>query len=453
MKYNMKQAALLILFINLCGCGTEKKIPVSEEKDEASEEKNEAQSVQEETVVSDQKVHLKVTGGMNISKWVNGGFFSAEPVQVNEDYQLYFKEINDHAESDNDQYTVADMTYKFPDIREDNCPIGEAVEIYFYEPVEFSGDEFCDVIFVAVYEVEGRKCFDTRVYIGCDTGYEVDQQMTEYLNEKYYDAENTKYPLLNGVFDEIRAIYAKTEIEDYSDIDTGEKNRESVDRLNKMNSDEEVDVNGEYKIELYTTPPNESSYIRIQYPVFSDSNLNELNKMICDKVEKFVRFDTNVFPADEALTLDYQSAVTLQNKKVISIVFWGESCMETSAFPRTDLHTMNIDLRSMQEIYLKDLYDTNMEFQSIFFKKAYFPTPPITSYDETKFTEMLKLQTPEYTSQGHWYNDRVRCFLKSDGIVLSMSAVHATGSDHFEAQLKYEDIESFYLLQQNYWED
>lgn len=215
MKYNMKQVALLIsfyLFFNLCGCGTEKEIPVAEEKDEVSEEKNEAQSVQEETDVSDQKVHFNVTGEMHISKRVDGAFFYAEPVQVNEDYQLYFKEINDYAELDNDQYTVADMTYKFPDIREDNCPIGEAVEIYFYEPVEFSGDEFADVIFIAVYEVEGRRCFDTRVYIGSDTGYEVDEQMMDYLNAKYYDVEKTEYPVFNGVLDEMRELYSCNEI-------------------------------------------------------------------------------------------------------------------------------------------------------------------------------------------------------------------------------------------------
>ncbi len=47
----------------------------------------------------------------------------------------------------------------------------------------------------------------------------------------------------------------------------------------------------------------------------------------------------------------------------------------------------------------------------------------------------------------------VSYFLKPDGIVLSMPAVHATGSDHFEAQLKYNDIQQFYLLEQNYWEN
>ena len=45
----------------------------------------------------------------------------------------------------------------------------------------------------------------------------------------------------------------------------------------------------------------------------------------------------------------------------------------------------------------------------------------------------------------------VSCFLKPDGLVLSMPAIHATGSDHFEAQLRYEEIQSFYRLKRNYW--
>jgi len=46
----------------------------------------------------------------------------------------------------------------------------------------------------------------------------------------------------------------------------------------------------------------------------------------------------------------------------------------------------------------------------------------------------------------------VSCFLKPDGLVLSMPAIHTTGSDHFEAQLRYEEIQSFYRLKRNYWE-
>lgn len=43
--------------------------------------------------------------------------------------------------------------------------------------------------------------------------------------------------------------------------------------------------------------------------------------------------------------------------------------------------------------------------------------------------------------------------MKPEGIVLSMPALHATGSDHFEAQLNYIDIEKFYRPEQKYMEN
>ena len=70
------------------------------------------------------------------------------------------------------------------------------------------------------------------------------------------------------------------------------------------------------------------------------------------------------------------------------------------------------------------LYTVNAEFEKVFFEKAFFPSDPITSYSEEKFSEMLKLQTSEYTLPSPFTNaDSMRCFLKPEGIVLSMPAI------------------------------
>lgn len=119
----------------------------------------------------------------------------------------------------------------------------------------------------------------------------------------------------------------------------------------------------------------------------------------------------------------------------------------------SDIIPFNIDLRTMEEISFGDLYATKEDFQKIFFEKAYFPTDPITSGDEVSFAEMLKLQSPEYQSVSPFsISGNVRCFLKPNALVLSMPSVHASGSDHFEAQINYEDIEDFYLPEQEYWD-
>lgn len=221
--------------------------------------------------------------------------------------------------------------------------------------------------------------------------------------------------------------------------------------------DQENNVNfipEEYKMSVYTEAPNKNSTIKIQYPIFSGKDLDVLNTLIYDKVQSFAKIDTSLFSSDTGLNIDYQSAVTLQNNKIVSIVFWGSSYIEGGAYPVDNLLPLNIDLQSKKEITLKDLYTTDNEFEKVFFEKSYFPTEPITSYDKESFRQMRELQSADYqTVDPFSIPDNVSCFLKTDGIVLSLPAVHATGSDHFEAQLNYSDIQQFYLPDQNYWED
>jgi uncharacterized protein YgiM (DUF1202 family) len=203
-----------------------------------------------------------------------------------------------------------------------------------------------------------------------------------------------------------------------------------------------------YTMLLYTDVPNNNSSVKIQYPKFTGAGFDALNALIYSKVKGFVP------SGNTGLTIDYQAAVTLKNSKIVSIVFWGSSYISGGAHPFTDLIALNVDLSSMREITFADLYDTDNGFEDVFFEKAFFPTNPVTSYKASSFSEMLKLQEPENQSVSPFGTpDNVSCFLKPDGIVLSMSAVHATGSDHFEAQLKYSDIQQFYRLGQKYWEN
>lgn len=203
---------------------------------------------------------------------------------------------------------------------------------------------------------------------------------------------------------------------------------------------------------VYTEAPNKNSSVEIQYPQFK--NNDALNAMVYDKVQSLAQIDTSLFSSDARLNIDYQADVTLNNNKVVSIIFWGPSSIDDAAYSTSNLITMNVDLHSMKELNLKDLYTTNADFQAVFFEKAMFPENPVTSYDKASFPEMLKLQSPEYqTVDPFSIEGNVKFFLKPDGIVFSLPAVHATGSDHFEAQLKYSDIQQFYLLKQNLWEN
>ena len=236
-----------------------------------------------------------------------------------------------------------------------------------------------------------------------------------------------------------------------------ERDRTKTDALHKndtANNSSEVTSENTYEMRLYTKAPNQNSTIKIQYPAFYGSKAEEINSLILAKVQDMASLDPSLFPENPRIDVNYQSAVTLQNSKIISVVFWWNTDIEVSQFPTTDLYALNIDLTSLELITLKDLYTVNAEFEKVFFEKAFFPSDPITSYSEEKFSEMLKLQTSEYTLPSPFTNaDSMRCFLKPEGIVLSMPAIHASGSDHFEAELLYSYIQDYYLPEQIYWNE
>ena len=196
----------------------------------------------------------------------------------------------------------------------------------------------------------------------------------------------------------------------------------------------------EYTKVEYNKAPNEKSKVKIMYPVFTGDGADNLNKIIDNMVTGYATINTDFFSAEEGLTLDYNSEVTLNDGKTVSIVFWGDSNMESSAYPTTSLYTLYYDLTDMKEIALLDLYNVNADFAKTFFSKAYYPKTPSTSYDETLFEEMLSGQEG---FEPFAYPEYISFYLKPDSVVLSMSAVHATGSDHFEGEVKSSDIAGF----------
>lgn len=210
----------------------------------------------------------------------------------------------------------------------------------------------------------------------------------------------------------------------------------------------------EYKIEMYREDMAANSFVQIEYPVFEGTENESLNMRIYERAQEVLKTEAEAFLKKEPWYVRYQGEVTLKNSKIASIVFWGESGTKETSGKRTSLTAVNIDLRTMQEVGLKDLYQTSEEFEKVLFEKAYFPENPVTSYEKDAFAEMLKLQLPEYRAQNPFEKEgSAQCFFKPEGLVLSLPSIHATGSDHFEAELSYSDIQSFYLREQNYWEE
>lgn len=83
-------------------------------------------------------------------------------------------------------------------------------------------------------------------------------------------------------------------------------------------------------MKLYTQAPNQDSSVNIQYPVFSGNKADEINTLIMTQVQDMATLDPLLFPESAKKTVDLQSAVTLQNSKIINIVFWGGGDLKKS---------------------------------------------------------------------------------------------------------------------------
>ncbi|MCH5258030.1 MAG: hypothetical protein J1D87_12125 [Lachnospiraceae bacterium] len=119
------------------------------------------------------------------------------PANDDEDYRLYFfmsKNEKDRYQSLSEMnFNLSTVAYVFPDVRNGNASIGEFKEIYCLETTDILQDGTEEVIVIAIYEKDRIEYYDTRVYEASENGYVVNIELTQELNEKYYNVEN--YPI------------------------------------------------------------------------------------------------------------------------------------------------------------------------------------------------------------------------------------------------------------------
>ncbi len=120
------------------------------------------------------------------------------PQNAGADYKVYFfaakTEEEKYLSMEERKLNLADATYVFPDVRNGNIAIGTFQELYFFEIEDLQDDGIADILLVARYEGESGMRYDTRVYVGKETGYVPDEIWMDELNEAYSGVK--EYPVL-----------------------------------------------------------------------------------------------------------------------------------------------------------------------------------------------------------------------------------------------------------------
>lgn len=111
---------------------------------------------------------------------------------------VFFKEGDKVADfeksiSETAYYPLERADYIFPDVRENNFPIGKFVELYFFDTITIGVDDATGLAVVAIYDVNGKRCYDMRIYRWDKTGYSAEGKLMQELNEQYSNKED--YPV------------------------------------------------------------------------------------------------------------------------------------------------------------------------------------------------------------------------------------------------------------------
>jgi len=213
------------------------------------------------------------------------------------------------------------------------------------------------------------------------------------------------------------------------------------------------DPQSQYTVLVYSNAPNQKSTVQIDYPYFGDSSFATVNQLIYDKVksysQEYAGTDTSTDPNSDTqvITINLTFKIAFQNSKIISMYFWGESYDSLAPHPNSEFYTLNIDLTTGKEVALTDMYTVNSDFRTAFFNKA-----EQTGGAKEALQAELALVADGDGTDGFSYPSYLPCYLTPDGLVVSIPIDHANG-DHFEMQIAYSDVQQFYKLEQNYWEN
>lgn len=208
----MKKAVIAVCalacaaFLCACTAGQEEKADLDNTEGEMTEE---IADMPEETAA------LKAVPMRGLMQGSLGGIGSGFlaytlPEQEWEDYKLCFFEKGGRVPetgkpiSETDYYPLEMADYIFPDVRENNASIGKFIEIYFYDTVTIGEDDAEGLAVVAAYDVDGRTCYDTRIYRWNGTGYSAEEKLMQEFNEQYgntldYPAEELYRLSCNGL--------------------------------------------------------------------------------------------------------------------------------------------------------------------------------------------------------------------------------------------------------------
>ncbi|GLC81729.1 polysaccharide deacetylase family protein [Lacrimispora brassicae] len=198
--------------------------------------------------------------------------------------------------------------------------------------------------------------------------------------------------------------------------------------------------------------------INISYPSVSGMQDTEKQKKINDLLksmafQELADFSGNEKYNTEGISISLDNNISYQSDNYLSVNFTGDVILKEAAYPRSIFTTMNIDLNSGNRVRLSDVISIDNNFVNMVRKtlNSYIDKNSVWAIVYNDFLEhddnyLLDL----FREADSEFDDDCYSYFTNDGLGLSFATSHTAG-DHFEIELKYEDIKEH--ITKNFFRD
>lgn len=181
--------------------------------------------------------------------------------------------------------------------------------------------------------------------------------------------------------------------------------------------------------------------VNIVYPQFLDAEASKLNELI--KFEAMSAF-FNTYNSDEKdLTLEISYAITLKNEELLSVVFYGYGDRKGAAHPNRQFYTVNIDLKNIKKICLKDVINDFEKLETLIKNKNFV----FKMYSDPETEDILKvneLLSFEHLARSDVYGSGIYGYFTENSLGISFEVPYVIGN-HVEIELPYNELKDLYI--------
>lgn len=221
-------------------------------------------------------------------------------------------------------------------------------------------------------------------------------------------------------------------------------NKNSEDKQEKVD-----DIKGtEYKVMDGTYIEEvDNRNINIKFPqitgLVDEDNEKEINSLLKAEALKVLSYYEDDYSKEQHLNLDIKYSISLSNKYILSVQYFGLGELEKAPRPHKLFYTTNIDINLGKKLRLVELLNLDKELANMLFNAEFTPiAAPEETYVLKEDNTYEEVKASFISADNVDKTNSVFTFFTDESFVISVPALDALGGSA-ELKIKYQDLTKY----------